>query len=125
MTAKEHITIEDLAGETIFMPEEDPCFIPSVKKSLLRNNIPVTIRSLQSYQVLIPFIEMNQGVSFTTLQFPVKDSIRILPIDLHESIRIAVCVSKANPSPAVALHVKTIQKHFENYPSQMFKPDFS
>lgn len=119
LAAKETIELEDLGGETVFLTEEDPCFLPSVQKILIRHNIPVTFQTLKSYRLMIPFIEMNHGVSFTALQFPVPDTVRIRPIDLRKNIQICLSVSKGNPAPDLPLYVQAALEHFRDYPWQL------
>lgn len=119
LAAKEKIDIKDVAGETVFLTEEDPCFLPSVKKALIRHNIQVTFQTLKSYQLMTPFIEMNHGISFTSLQFPVPDTVCFRPIDLRENIQISLSVSKNNLAPDLPLFVEAALKYFQDYPWQL------
>lgn len=118
LAAKEEITLEDLEGETVYISKEDPCFLPSVEKALSHNHVRVNLQYLPSYKLLLSFIEMNQGISFTALKFPVPEAVCFRPIDLRDDIQIALCSLKIHPAPEIPILSKIILQHFHDYPTQ-------
>ncbi|MCC8066651.1 MAG: LysR family transcriptional regulator [Clostridiales bacterium] len=118
--AKEEIRLEDLVGETVFLSEEDPCFLPQVKNVLLYRGIPVTYQTMSSYQLLLPFIEMNQGISFTTIVFPVPERVGFRTVHLGVDSEISICSASVNPAPEIPLFADAVQRFFGNFSHEKY-----
>ncbi|MCD8012378.1 MAG: LysR family transcriptional regulator [Lachnospiraceae bacterium] len=117
----EEIGSKDLEGETVFLSDEDPCFFPVIKNTLLCRGISVSYRTLQSYQILLPFVEMNQGISFTVSRFPVPESVCFRPVSLGVNIQISLCAAASNPAPEIAMFADAVQRFVQKHPSEDWK----
>lgn len=95
---KETISPADLAGETLLLSDEDNCFLPEIRGCLLRAGIDATWRRMSSYRVLMPFVEMGQGLTFMPRQVPAMKNIVFRHFELDRAQSIVLCSLKAHQS---------------------------
>lgn len=98
LVKKETISPSDLAGETLFLSDEDNCFLPEIRSCLLRAGIDATWRQMSSYRVLMPFVEMGQGVTFMPRQMPDMKNVVFRRFELDRAQSIVLCSLKARQS---------------------------
>lgn len=107
LVKKETISPADLAGETLLMSDEDNCFLPEIRSCILRAGIDATWRHLSSYRVLMPFVEMGQGLTFFPRQVPEMKNVIFRRFELDRAQSIVLCSLKKQQG-AQLLRVKQI-----------------
>lgn len=99
LVKKETISPSDLAGETLLMSDEDNCFLPEIRSCILRAGVDAAWRRMSSYRVLMPFVEMGQGITFMPRQVPVMKNIVFRRFELDRAQSIVLCSLKRQQSP--------------------------
>lgn len=95
LAARERITPEDLRGETLLLSEEDTCLLPEIHACLTRKGIGAHWRRFSSYRILLPFVEMGQGISFIDRAIAPRENVVLRPFDLDREQRIVLCSRKS------------------------------
>lgn len=95
LAARSSIAPEDLRGETLLLSEEDTCLLPEIHACLARKGIAAQWRRFSSYRILLPFVEMGQGISFIDRVFTPRENIVFRPFELDREQRIVLCSRKS------------------------------